>query len=163
METRDVSTEEAGWLGSLPLCAQVLGCAAGGVTSDFVLARTRNRRSVPIISLTVCTTLVVLSSGIADARLAVLVITAGAFCASVAGPVAYATSIDLGGRHVAAVFSVMNMAGNVGAILLPMVIPRVVEATGSWDLALYLFASLHVVAAVCWFFINPSKRVVSGS
>jgi MFS transporter, ACS family, D-galactonate transporter len=93
----------------------------------------------------------------------VLVITLGAFCASLAGPCAYAVSIDLGRRHVAAVFSVMNMAGNVGAILLPMAVPRLVKATGSWDLALFLFAGVHLAAAVCWLFINPEASIVPRS
>jgi hypothetical protein len=53
----------------------------------------------------------------------------------------------------------MNMAGNVGAILMPVAMPWLVFLTGSWDLALYLFAGVHLAAAVCWLFINPEGTI----
>jgi ACS family glucarate transporter-like MFS transporter len=164
METRHVTLDEAGWLTSLPHLAQVAGSLLGGVLADWALVRTGSRRlsrqGLPFVSLTVCTTLVLGSSFVGNAWLAVLVITVGAFCASLAGPCAYAATMDMGGRHTAAVFSTMNMAGNVGAILFPMAIPRLVAATGRWDLALFVFAGLHLAAAVCWLFVNPHATIV---
>lgn len=163
-ETRGVSTSEAGWLTSLPFWAQVVGCLVGGVAADAILARTGSlrlsRQGVPFVSLTACAVLIVLSSLIANPWLAVSVIALGAFCSSLAGPCAYAASIDLGGNHVASVFAVMNMAGNVGAILLPVAVPRLVAATGNWHLALLLFAGVHLAGAVCWLFINPEGTIV---
>jgi ACS family glucarate transporter-like MFS transporter len=165
METRGVSTTEAGWLSSIPHAAQVLGSFMGGVLADWVLFRTGSlrlsRQGVASGSLIVCAALVLFSYFVGNAWLAVLVITLGAFCASLSGPCAYAASIDMGGKHVAAVFSVMNMAGNIGAILFPMAVPRLVHATGSWDLALFLFAGVHFAAAVCWLFVNPNGTIVS--
>lgn len=164
METRGVSTAEAGWLSSLPHAAQVLGSLLGGVLADWVLFRTGSRRlsrqGVASGSLLVCAALVLFSYWVGNAWLAVLVITLGAFCASLGGPCAYAATIDLGGKHVAAVFSVMNLAGNVGAIIFPMAVPRLVHATGSWDLALFLFAGLHAAAAVCWLFVHLDGPLV---
>ena len=72
-------------------------------------------------------------------------------------------TIDLGGRHVPTVFSVMNAAGNVGATLFPAVIPYLLgDAAGgaaSWDGVLYAFAGLHVVAAICWLCLNPNRPI----
>ena len=44
--------------------------------------------------------------------------------------VRYTITIDLGGRHVGPVFSVMNMAGNVGAIVFPLVVPVAAQRDG---------------------------------
>ena len=41
-------------------------------------------------------------------------------------------TIDMGGRHVAPVFSTMNMAGNLGAMLFPLAVPWFVRGAG-WD------------------------------
>jgi ACS family glucarate transporter-like MFS transporter len=167
METRGVSTAEAGWLSSMPHAAQVAGSLMGGVLADWVLSRTGSRRlsrqGVASGSLVVCAALVLLSYLVGNAWLAVLVITFGAFCASLAGPCAYAATIDVGGGHVAATFSVMNMAGNIGAIIFPMAVPRIVHATGSWDLALFLFAGVHLAAAICWLFVNPNRSIADPS
>lgn len=164
METRNVTIDEVGWLTSLPHLAQVVGSVAGGVLADWILVQSGSRRlsrqGLPFVSLIVCSALVLASWFVGNAWLAVLVITLGAFCASLAGPCAYAVTMDMGGRHVGAVFSTMNMAGNVGAILFPMAIPRLVQATGSWDLALFVFAGLHLAAALCWLFVNPHETIV---
>ena len=71
---------------------------------------------------------------------------AGAFCAAFAGPCAYSATIDMGGRHVTMVFSLMNMAGNLGAVAFPILVPYLlnedpdVAGSGNWDLVLFTFA-----------------------
>jgi MFS family permease len=163
-ETHGVSTLEAGALTSLPLWAQMFGSFAGGILSDVILTRTGSRRLArqgqAFASLIVCTGLIGLAYPIADPLLAVLLISAGAFCGSLAGPCAYAITIDMGGKQVAPIFSVMNMAGNVGAIIFPIVASRVKTATGNWDAVFVLFVVLHLVAALCWLPFNPEGKIV---
>jgi MFS family permease len=97
-----------------------------------------------------CALLIVASYFIDNALAAVLVISVGSLCASVGGPVAYAITIDMGGPHVATVFSTMNMSGNVGAAAFPVVAGWIVKTSGAWDVVLFIFAGLYVVAAICW-------------
>ncbi|MBC8115966.1 MAG: hypothetical protein H7062_16385 [Candidatus Saccharimonas sp.] len=99
---------------------------------------------------------------VTDATLAVVVISLGIFCAGLAGPSAYAVTMDMGGRHVGAVFATMNMIGNFGAGMLPWLIPRfrkwiasnpgLLDFCGgdSWNAVVALIALLHLAAAVCW-------------
>jgi MFS family permease len=156
--TRGVSLAQAGDLTSLPLLATVLGSLAGGQLSDWVMSRTRSRRlsrqGVAAGSLTLCALLSVLAFGIEQVQLAVAVISAGMFCAALAGPCAYCITIDLGGQHVTTVFSVMNMAGNVGAFLFPIVVPRLVSWRG-WDEVYFLFVGIYLAAALCWLLLKP--------
>ena len=74
---------------------------------------------------------------------------------------AYSATIDMGGRHTAMVFSVMNMAGNVGAVVFPMAVPWLLILSGeeNWDLVLFTFAAIYVAAAVCWLAVDPGDRI----
>jgi nitrate/nitrite transporter NarK len=65
----------------------------------------------------------------------------------------------MGGKHIPTVFSTMNMAGNVGAVVFPLVVPWLVRLTGNWDLVLFVFAGVYLAAAACWLPINPNGTV----
>jgi MFS family permease len=163
-ETRGVSIGAAGIQGSLPLLATILGSLSGGVLSDAILKRTGSRRlarqAVAVVSLLLCFALTLPSLLITNSWLAVLLISSGSFFASVAGPSAYTITIDMGGRHLSTVFSLMNMAGNVGAFLFPIVVPWVVRRTGSWDAAVPLFAAMSLGAALCWMLVRPDGTIL---
>ena len=126
-ETREVDVLEAGFLTSLPILAIVFGSPIGGLLSDWILLRTGNRslsrRGIGAMSMLVCAILVILSFQFANPWLAVVLISLGSFFAAFAGPCAYTSTIDLGGKHVSVVFGTMNMAGNFGAFLFPIVVP----------------------------------------
>ncbi|MBL8826382.1 MAG: MFS transporter [Planctomycetaceae bacterium] len=161
-DARGVTLADSGWLTSLPQLALMCGALLGGIVSDRLLRQTGSHRvayqGVSIISLTICAVLILGSYGIASATLAVIVISIGQFFGALAGPAAYAVSIEKGGRHLATVFSTMNMAGNLGAMALPWVLPKLVAAT-SWTVALGMFASLYGLAALCWLAIKPGRAI----
>lgn len=162
-ETRGVTLQTAGVLTSLPLYGVVAGALMGGVVSDFVLARTGSlrlaRQGIGVGSMLLCGVLILVARRIDDPTTAVVVIAAGAMCSSFAGPCAYAITIDMGGRHVAAVFATMNMIGNFGAMLFPIVVPWLVGEERNWDLVLVVFAGIHLSAAVFWAMLNPRGTV----
>jgi ACS family glucarate transporter-like MFS transporter len=162
-ETRGVGDVEAGLFTSLPLWGVVLGSPVGGIVSDWLLARTGSRRvgrqGLAAASMFVSAALILLSYRVSEVWGAVLLISLGSFCSSMAGPCTYAITIDMGGRHVAPVFSVMNMAGNIGATVFPMVVPWFVRTTGSWDFMLLLFAGIHAAAAFCWLMLDPRGTI----
>ncbi len=73
--------------------------------------------------------------------------------------------MDIGGRHVAVVFGVFNMVGNLGSWAFIKYLPRLIPTSGGasqasdWDLALAVFAGLNVAAALCWHFIRPEQTI----
>ncbi|MBI1904020.1 MAG: MFS transporter [Planctomycetia bacterium] len=163
-ETRNVSVQGSGLLNSLPLLGVVAGASIGGVLSDWILrasgSRWMARQGLSLVCLTGCAVLILASLAVKNTTLAVLVITAGSFCASLAAPCAYAITIDLGGRHVTAVFSFMNMCGNVGGFAFPILVPYLVKWTGSWSLVLYVFAGIYAAAAICWVCFDSRRAIV---
>lgn len=172
-ETRGVSTATSGWLSTLPLIATVMAAILAGGISDFVYRKTSRltlaRSGLASGALFLCSLLVFSAWFVEDATTATLVISSGAFCAAVAGPCAYASTMDMGGRNVSLVFSWMNMIGNFGAGLVVWGVPRfrnLIDATlesestasasktpagsSSWGAVLILFGTMFLMSSVCW-------------
>ncbi len=160
-ETRGVGVWEAGLLTSMPHWATMAGSLTGGYLSDLVLAKTGRlrpaRQGVAVASMLGCTLCIAVAAFVSNAWLAVLVFSLGSFVAALAGPCAYALTIDLGGRDTPQVFSVMNTSGAVGSIVFPAIAPWLVAATGSWNAVLVVFAATHVAAAVCWMAFDADR------
>ena len=127
-ESRGVTTARSGWLLVIPLICTVVASLSGGAVSDALFRRTGNltlaRSGLAGVSLTLCGVLVLSAFFVQDATVATVIIGAGAFFGSLAGPCAYASTMDCGGRNIGPVFSTMNMIGNFGAGLIAWATPR---------------------------------------
>ena len=158
-ETRGVSTLKSGDLTFIAGIGGVLGSLSGGFVSDWMLRKTGNsrlsRQGIAVVGMASCAILIMVSSVIEDVRWAIALISLGAFCATFGGVSGYTVAIKFGGRHVATVFSVMNMCGNIGALLFPITAGWLATKSGNWNLMLFLFAGIMAVDAVCWAFLNP--------
>jgi len=160
-----VNLEQAGLLTALPIAAAVAGPLAGGWASDGVFARTRStyksRQVLSFCCLAICVLLVLVAHRFQNVATIVAMFSASSFLAAAAGPAAYTITIDIGGRHVAAVFSLMNMWGNIGALLFSVVVPRLIgkaQAT-NWDPVFFLCAGIYLVAAICWLPFDASRAL----
>ncbi len=162
-EARGSSILESGLLTSLPLAAVVVGSPLGGMTSDWLLRRTESRWIGRQVFAAVCMLLsagfILLGWQTSNTTLAVCVIATGSFCAAFGGPCAYAITMDMGGRNVAIVFSIMNAVGSVGAFSFPKVVPRIVDAS-NWNVVLVMFAGIYVAAAICWLAFDSRGTIV---
>lgn len=167
-ETRGVGDLEVGLLNSLPWGAFVLGSPIGGILGDWLLARTGSRRwgrqGVAAAGMLACGVLVLASYTITSAWLAVLLISAGSFFAAFGGPSAYAATIDMGGRHAPTVFSTMNMMGNFGATLFPLLVPWLLKlgvpaGESNWNFVLLTFAGMYFAAAFCWVLADADTSI----
>jgi MFS family permease len=158
-ETRDVSMLESGLLTTYAGAAGMLGSVSGGFFSDWLLKRTGHKRlsrqGIAVLGMASCAILITASYFIADVHEAIALISLGAFCATFGGVSGYTVAIDFGGRHVATVFGAMNSCGAMGSMLFPVTIGWLVSATGNWNVALFAFAGLMAVDAVCWALLNP--------
>ncbi len=158
-ETRGVSQEESGvltaWAGLGALCGGLLG----GASSDFLLRVTGNhrlsRQGIAVVGMSACAALTFSAYFVADLYPAMLLISLGAFAGTFGGVSGYTVAMAFGGRHVATVFSLMNMAGNLGAALFPLGVGMLVARFGRWDLVLFLFAGIFAADAILWALLNP--------
>lgn len=166
-ESRGATLVQSGFLTTLAGAGAVLGSLLGGFASDKLLTLTGSRRlsrqGIAVAGMAACAALIVWAFFIRDRTLAVAVISAGVFCGTFGGVSGYTVAMDLGGRRVATVFSVMNMCGNFGATLFPLAIGWLVHKTGNWDLVLFIFAGIFALDAVCWALLNPKEPLFEGN
>jgi ACS family glucarate transporter-like MFS transporter len=155
----------AGAMSSAPIAATALGSIIGGWLSDWFLIRTGSRwisRQVLAGTTSLAAAVFVLAAyPITSAWPAVIVISLGAFCAAITGPIVYTLTIELGGNHVPTVFGLMNMWGNVGAFAFPFAVPLLVgeENNANWDPVLFLFAAIYLAAAICAVAFDSNKGI----
>jgi MFS family permease len=159
---RDLNVKQANALAAWPQYAGVIGGLVGGVLSDWLLRRTRSRylaRNVVAISgLALCLVWYVLAYFTADVTLACVWLSVGAFFFNFSSPMAYASVIDVSGKHLPIVFGAMNMAGNLGAYALTSLFMSWV-AWGGWPFALGLWVLLPVGSLLCWLVLDLSKTL----
>lgn len=162
-ETKGVTPTESGEYAAWPLLAGMVGGILGGTVSDWLLRQTGStrvsRQGQAMVAMTLCTVAAVGAFFATDVTTTVLLVCVSAFSGYLAGPVAYATAITMGGSRVATVFATMNMCGNIGAGIFPYVVGLLADTTGNWNLTLLLFAGLYATSGLCWAFLNPQGTV----
>jgi MFS family permease len=158
-KTRGVSQLDSGILTTVAGIGGVVGSLTGGFFSDWLLKKTGNarlsRQGIAVVGMSCCSVLILLSYFVSDTNQSIGLISLGAFFATFGGVSGYAVAITFGGKHVATVFSTMNMFGNFGASLFPLTAGWLVAQTGNWNLILFLFAAVMAIDAVCWALLNP--------
>jgi dipeptide/tripeptide permease len=57
------------------------------------------------------------------------------------------------------VFSIMNMGGNIGATVFPIVVGTLIEMTGSWTWIPAFVAGIYIAGALFWLGLNTDGTV----
>ncbi len=164
VEFRHFTLLKVGLMASLPLWAGVLGDTVGGLATDWILRRTGHtkfaRRTVAIVGMLGCVVFIVPAALTENAYTAVYGLTAAMFFLECTIGPSWAVPMDVGGKYSGTVSGMMNMAGNIGGALSPLVFGVLVEF-GSWDAPFIVAAGLLVVGAAIWaFWLNPEISVV---
>jgi MFS family permease len=153
---------ELGFLASLPLFLSVGTQFLGGWLSDRITPRfglVLGRRAPAIVGYALAAVAITLAASSTEPRTAALFIAlAAAACMLTTAP-AWGVVVDIGREHSAVVGATMNTAGQVGAIVSPMVIAKSVTWFNDWNFPLYLLGGLFVVGAASWLFIDPRVPV----
>jgi len=164
IEFRHFTLIKVGIFASLPLWAGVVGDTVGGLATDWLLKKTGSakvaRRAVAITGLLGCTCFIVPASMTEDAYTAVYCLTASMFFLECTIGPAWSVPMDVGGKYSGTVSGMMNMAGNIGGAISPIVFGVLVQF-GSWQAPFIVAASLMVIGAGIWaFWLDPEKSVV---
>lgn len=64
--------------------------------------------------------------------------------------------MDVGGKYAGTVSGSMNMMGNFGGMLGPLVVGLVLQYTQrDWQLAFLISSIIYFMGAICWVWIDP--------
>jgi sugar phosphate permease len=165
VEARHFTLLKTGLLASLPLFAGVIGDTAGGLATDWLLHKTGSakigRRAVAIVGLLGCAICIVPAALTNDAYTAVYGLTASMFFLEFTIGPSWAVPMDTGGKYSGTVSGMMNMAGNFGGALSPIVFGFLAQS-GNWQAPFIVAAALLVVGAAVWaFWIDPDKAILT--
>jgi sugar phosphate permease len=165
IEYRHFTLIKVGLFASLPLFAGVIGDTVGGVATDWLLKKTGSakigRRVVAIIGLLGCAVCIVPAALTDNAYIAVYCLTASLFFLEFTIGPSWAVPMDTGGKYSGTVSGMMNMAGNIGGALSPLVFGWLVQY-GSWQAPFIVAAALLVVGSAVWaFWLDPDKQILA--
>ena len=145
----------------LPLILSVAADLLGGPTTDWAVRRFGprwGRAGVGLASYVTAGGTVLLAAFTRDAWLAATLFALGTAANMFLLGSAWGTCQDIGGSHAGVVSATMNTAGQIGAIICPLLVTYLAANYG-WDTDLKLIGVSFLVFSLCWFFIDPRKKV----
>jgi MFS family permease len=168
-EARHVPLEKSAVLAGLPLFFGGFGCLAGGWAAKQLAIRWgdvgRARRTTATAGLFAAAAMIVLASKIDQPLWAMVALGCASFANDVTLAPSWVTCMDVGGRLSGSLSGSMNMMGNFGGALGPLVVgyildrakpsPTAPPSLEGWSTAFLVAAAVYVVAAISWFFIDP--------
>lgn len=162
----NLTNERAGAMTTWPVLLVVPGSISGGFVVDYLLRRTGSRRlsrsGVAFMALATCGVLTWLSARAQAPGQLVGVMALGALFSGLAGPAAWAATIDVAGRQPAVIMAVMNTAGCLTGIVTTYVgyqIADIQRTGGNWNEVIYLHVGFYLAAATAFLFVDPNQTV----
>ncbi len=165
VDVRHFTVLKGGLLASLPLWAGVLGDTAGGLATDYLLRVTGSarlaRRAVAITGLLGCAVFITPAALTGEPYVAVACLTVSMFFLECTIGPSWAVPMDTGGKYSGTVSGMMNMAGNFGGALSPIVFGYLADF-GDWQAPFIVAACLLVAGSAVWaFWLDPEKPVLA--
>jgi len=159
---RHFDLKAMGFYAALPLLAGTLGDLAGGWLSDLIARRTGNlkmaRRVVAMFGFLCAAGSIIPATFTTDSILCVWFTCLAVFGLECTVGVSWAIPLDIGGDFAGSVPAAMNMCGNIGGAISPIILAYLVRAYG-WDVPFVFAASLCVVAALLFHRIDATKVI----
>lgn len=164
VRVRHLTVAAGGFWGSTPFIAILLLTPVGGWFSDRAVKRWGRRRGrQSAVWLGVVLSAVTLAAGarIADNTYAIVLLALAAGFNLFATPTWWATCNDLAPELSGSLSGLMNMGGNIGGWLSPILTAAIAVHFG-WVDALYFGSLLTLAAGFLWIFINAHERLLAG-
>jgi sugar phosphate permease len=176
LQARGFDIAKTGWLASLPLWGGALGGIAGGYLNDRAIALTGSRRwsrsGIGFVGKLVGCAMLPLVVRSADGLTAGLVLMTAKFFGDWSQPTTWGSCTDLGGRHSATMFSIINTAGTFGGVVMPPLFGAVLDhfttranvagrlvATTDWNPLFLLLAAMYLGSGLCWLLMDCTRTL----
>ncbi len=149
-------------LASLPFAMGVVGNLAGGELADWLVLRWGARsalRAIPAVCLTV-TAALLCAMAILHGKAATVVLSSLGFgMMDLMLPSAWAMCMAIGRQWSGTATGLMNTAGQAGGFLATVGFGYVIQATGSYNVPLFLIAAMVAIAALLFSRVDATQAV----
>jgi ACS family glucarate transporter-like MFS transporter len=147
-------------LAGFPLFCGGIGCFFSGMMLPWVtkvLGDPRKaRRLMACVGCFSAGALLIVSSRQTDPIWAMVAMGAASFCNDLVMPPAWGACMEVGGRFAGTLSGSMNMMGNLGGAVSPIVVGFILSTTNqNWTMTFYISAAVYMVGMVAWMFIDP--------
>ena len=160
---RGFAKSELTYAVAVPFIMSMIGNITGGYLTDKISAKYGlkvGRKALGTSSLAISALCMFLAAFI-PGKMAVFVFLSLCFgIFDLMLPSAWALCIDLGKQHAGAISGAMNTFGNVGGFFCGILFGYLVQASGNYNLPLYMIAGMLLISAVLFSFINPEKPII---
>lgn len=151
---------------AVPFLMSMIGNIAGGILSDKLSVKyglRTGRRLLGTGALAVSAVCMFLA-GFIPGKLQVFIFLSLCFgVIDLMLPSAWAICTDIGRTFAGAVSGAMNTAGNIGGFICAAVFGYVVDATGNYNVPLYVIAGMLLVSSLLFLNLDPSKPLAEDS
>lgn len=168
---RGLGREYASQLASLVLAGGALGSLAGGWLHDVLVRRTGSRfwprRWLGCLGLACTSSFVAGSIWWEGAFATSLWLAIASFCAHITLPCWWMTVIEFSGKHVGAIFGLLNSMGVPGAVASQIFVGVFtdirydlgVRGREQWDPAFWVYTGVVLLGSIGWLFIDPVRKL----
>lgn len=153
-EGRGQSPAHAAALSVLPLLFGGFGSFAAGI-----LARRLPRRPIAFCGFLATALLLLAFTHIQAVVPAMVVMGFASFTSDLTMPISWDACVEIGGAYTATVAATMNMLGNLGGFVAPVVGGIILQKLGTgadgWNRLIYTMVGAAAVSASCWLYLDP--------
>jgi len=159
-EARHVSLGAGALLSILPLflggCGSFLCGFFYPVMNRWTGDVGKSRRLMACIGFSGATGFLILSSLLQDATWAMIAMGMASFSNDLVMPGSWAACMDVGGKYAGTLSGTMNMMGNLGGVVSPIVIAYILTHTNNnWAITFYVSAAVYFAGIFFWLFLDP--------
>ncbi len=170
-QARGASPDLSGRLASMVLGAGALGTFFGGWLTDWLVQKTGSlrwgRTSQAVVGAGIGALGILASIWTDSTVMASVFVAVGAFGVQLQLPAWWASATPVSGRHLGAMFGLMNMIGGIGRFVSQLFVGGFADwrkslgysGRAQWDPALYAYVVIAIIGMILWSQINPEKTV----
>ena len=158
---RGLSNVAAGWFSSLVLAGSAVGILTGGVVADLILRRgdvIRGRRLLGAGAYLAAAALLFVAVRMESAVALAVLAGVSSMCVQLTLPTWWSAAIELSGRHVGALFGLLNMMGTAGAMASQWFVGAFADwrarlgysGREQWDPMFHVYVGVLLVGAAAW-------------
>ena len=162
---RHLDLQASAFFGMLPFLAMAICSPLGGWISDILTkhyGKRTGRCGIAVACIGLSALFIALGTMVADARLASIVLAAGAGALYLSQSSFWSVTADIAGPSAGTVSGVMNMLGQFGGVVAPSLTPWLAREFG-WPAAFLVAAGLGVMSSLVWLAVNPERTLLGKS